>query len=231
MSLPPDLSPRTPSSPEPSRGPAPDADDTPPPGGRAQDQGRDEFERALAEQPARPLTGEEREAAERDPGPAERVHAPAAARTPKPPLPGHDAIVGSPDASTPERRALPADEPAAPPPRPRRGPRGTIVLGAGTVPLAAAGAATAAWRYARWRRERDRPMARIRRRVRRAAADLGHRLPAGGELARHLLADERARPVGGLALGALIAALLVNRALRARATPGHPLDGRAGLGR
>jgi hypothetical protein len=212
MTLPPDPFLHTPSSSEPPRG---------------HDQGREEFERALAEQPARPLTDEEREAAERGPAQAERVHAPASARTPKPPAPGHDALVGPVDDSTPERRALPADETTASRPW---APGGSIVLGASTGSLAAIGAA-AAWRYTLWRRERDRPIARIRRRVRRAAAELGHRLPDGGELARRLLEDERARPAGGLALGALVAALLVNRTLRARAGSGRPPDGRTGVGR
>jgi HAMP domain-containing protein len=251
MSLPQDPSLRSPSSPGAPGGPAPDASDPSPTGGRGQDSAPDEWVRTRADQPSRPPDDDEREAAERGPSQAGRVHAPASSRTPKPPAPGHEALVESTDATTPERRALPSDEttPAPPraattpeshalppdetaatPPRAGRSPSGSIVLGASTGSLAAIGAA-AAWRYTRWRQERNRPIARMRRRVRRAAGELGHRLPARGELTRYLPGNGRARPAGGLALGVVVAALLVNRTLRARAAPGHPPNGHASHGR
>jgi hypothetical protein len=231
MSLPPDPSLNSPSSPGAPGGPPLGADDPSPSSGQDQDQARDKRERSLANQPSRPLDDDEREAAERGPSQAERVHAPASSRTPKPPAPGHEALVESTDATTPERRALPPDETAATPPRAGRSSSGSIMLGASTGSLAAIGAAAAAWRYTRWRQERNRPIARMRRRVLRAAGELGHRLPARGGLTRYLPGNGRARPAGGLALGAVVAALLVNRTLRARAAPGHPPNGRASHGR
>jgi hypothetical protein len=50
-----------------------------------EDSAREGVERSLAKEPDRPLSKEEQEAAERDPGRAERVHAPASARVPKEP--------------------------------------------------------------------------------------------------------------------------------------------------
>jgi hypothetical protein len=47
----------------------------------------------LVNEPARPLTREEREAAEHDPGRPERVYAPASARVPKKPAPGDDRLI------------------------------------------------------------------------------------------------------------------------------------------
>jgi hypothetical protein len=61
-----------------------------PPSERDQDPAREEFERELVTEPARPLTREEREAAEHDPGQPARVYAPEEARVPKPPIPGDD---------------------------------------------------------------------------------------------------------------------------------------------
>jgi hypothetical protein len=64
---------------------------------RPDDRGQDEVAEALEEGMAlgqpRPLTREEREAAEHDPGPAKTVYAPASARVPKPPAPGDEKFV------------------------------------------------------------------------------------------------------------------------------------------
>jgi hypothetical protein len=54
---------------------------------RAQDPAREEYVDELATTPSRPLTDEEEEAAERDPGRQERTYAPASERVPKPPTP------------------------------------------------------------------------------------------------------------------------------------------------
>src|SRR5713226_9202250 len=64
---------------------------------RPDDRGQDEVREALEESiglgQARPLTREEREAAERDPGPVKSVYAPASERVSKPPLPGDEKLI------------------------------------------------------------------------------------------------------------------------------------------
>jgi hypothetical protein len=47
----------------------------------------------LVGEPARPLSHDEEEVAEHDPGRPERVYAPASARVPKEPAPGDDKII------------------------------------------------------------------------------------------------------------------------------------------
>ncbi len=59
-----------------------------PPSKRNQDPARQAAIDALTALPARPLTREEEEAAETDPGRRERTCAPQSARVPKPPAPG-----------------------------------------------------------------------------------------------------------------------------------------------
>jgi hypothetical protein len=54
---------------------------------------REEEVHDLVNEPARPLTETEEEAAERDPGRSERVYAPASARVPKEPAPGDDRLI------------------------------------------------------------------------------------------------------------------------------------------
>jgi hypothetical protein len=58
-----------------------------------EDPAREAIVDELVNQPARPLTDEEEEAAEHDPGRSERVYAPASARVPKNPAPGDDKLV------------------------------------------------------------------------------------------------------------------------------------------
>jgi len=76
-----------------------------PPGERDQDEELAGVERGLVDEPARPLTDEEREAAARDPGVAPRVYAPASERVPKPPAPGHEDLAGEVDEDTLERQS------------------------------------------------------------------------------------------------------------------------------
>ena len=59
-----------------------------------EDPAREDYVDALVNQPSRPLTDEEKEAAEHDPGRPERVYAPASERVPKDPAPGDDRIIG-----------------------------------------------------------------------------------------------------------------------------------------
>src|SRR5665811_2023865 len=72
---------------------------------RGEDQARDEVMRELEEQPSRPLSGDEKRAAEADPGRAPTVYAPASRRVSKEPLPGDREIMDHVDSSTTERRA------------------------------------------------------------------------------------------------------------------------------
>jgi hypothetical protein len=192
-----------------------------PPSERGQDPAREALEHGLAAEPSHPLTGDEAEAAEHDPGRAERVYAPAAERVPKPPTPGDRALVeggmaarreeahaGAAAASAEPSAASPSGPDGAPDSAERsRRPSTAVMVGVGAGALAVAGAAGTAWVCRRWRRERDRPTNRLRRQARRAAAEPTWR-------------------VGGLGAALALAALL-GRALRARAGRDGPLDGAA----
>lgn len=84
--------------------------------------------------------------------------------------------------------------------QPSRGLSRGVMFGVGGGGLAAiGGAGGAAWLYRRWQRERNRPINRLRRQVRRAAA-------------------KPAWPTGGLGV-ALVLALLLGRGLRAWVSP------------
>lgn len=48
---------------------------------------------SLLNEPSRPLTGDEKDAAEHDPGRDKRTYAPASARVAKPPAPGDDRLI------------------------------------------------------------------------------------------------------------------------------------------
>ena len=58
-----------------------------------EDPAREDEVHDLVNEPSRPLTEAEKEAAERDPGRTERVYAPASARVPKEPAPGDDRLI------------------------------------------------------------------------------------------------------------------------------------------
>ena len=58
-----------------------------------EDPAREEVINELVDQPERPLSDEEKEAAKRDRGRSERVYAPASARVPKEPAPGDDKLI------------------------------------------------------------------------------------------------------------------------------------------
>lgn len=85
--------------------PAPRSTGVNPVSERGEDQARDEVMRELEEQPSRPLSGDEKRAAEADPGRAPTVYAPASQRESKEPLPGDREIMEHMDTSTTERRA------------------------------------------------------------------------------------------------------------------------------
>jgi hypothetical protein len=129
-----------------------------PPTERNQDPERTAVSHGLTTDVSRPLTSEEREAAERDIPRGERVYAPASERVPKAPVPGHRDFVEHPDESTPERRA------------------------STSMP----GGAIGTWLILRWRREQNRPINRVRRQARRATSEIRHRLAAADEMQRGL---------------------------------------------
>jgi hypothetical protein len=83
----------------------------------------------------------------------------------------------------------------------------TIGLGAGAL-LSVGGAIGGAWLYARWHRERSKPINRLRRGAHDVATRLGERMPDLDEL------PHGAAPLGGAASALLLTALLGTRALR-----------------
>lgn len=78
---------------------------------RGKDEGRGEYVEALSHGQSRPLTGDEKEAAEHDPGRQPRTYAPASARVPKAPAPGDDKLIeqGLDQPPSPEALAHPGD--------------------------------------------------------------------------------------------------------------------------
>jgi hypothetical protein len=80
--------------------------DVVPPSERSIDPERDRFEHGLAAEEARPLSDEEKRAAEADAPVGERVYAPASERVPREPAPGDREFVDHPDTHTPEREAV-----------------------------------------------------------------------------------------------------------------------------
>jgi hypothetical protein len=78
---------------------------------RGEDEVRDGIMDTLTNQPSRPLTGDEKEAAEHDHGRPARVYAPASARVAKAPAPGDDRLIeeGLDVPPSPEATAHPGD--------------------------------------------------------------------------------------------------------------------------
>jgi hypothetical protein len=63
------------------------------PSERGQDHAVEDYVDDLTGMPARPLTDDEEDAAEHDPGRPPRTYAPQSERTPKPPAPGDDRLI------------------------------------------------------------------------------------------------------------------------------------------
>ena len=84
----------------------------------------------------------------------------------------------------------------------------TLGIGAGTL-LTLGGAVGGAWLYARWQRERNKPINRLRRGARDMASRVHDRLP---DVMEDLPVGSA--PIGGAASALLLAALLGTRALR-----------------
>jgi hypothetical protein len=179
-----------------------------PPNERGQDEERTEISRGLTMEQARPMTADERHAAENDTPLAERVYAPASERVPKEPVAGHRTFVEHPDDTTPERQAVAETvEPSftrverpssvetqrswSPPPMSNPNtyypsyeqPSGSSKpIGIATIAVAISSAAVGAWVYARWQRERNKPINRFRRQARQTASEVRSRVPNPDEL-------------------------------------------------
>ncbi len=188
-----------------------------PPTERGQDPAVGDALHELTGEGARPLSADERKAADRDTPPGERVYAPASERVPVEPVPGHRNFTDHTDTHTPEREA--AGERPEPSftrvSRPSQDPGGQRPYGGASaqssfgtyddaawnsaarssrLPLGLAlavlgvGAAIGAWLFVRWQRERNKPINRLRRQARQTAAEIRDRVPSSPE--------EAVRPAG-----------------------------------
>jgi hypothetical protein len=86
-------------------------------------------------------------------------------------------------------------------------PARTMGMGAGAL-LSIGGAFGGAWLYARWQRERNKPINRLRRGARDVASRLGERMPDVEDL------PHGAAPVSGAATALLLTGLVASRAMR-----------------
>jgi hypothetical protein len=208
------------STPErPAAPPGPQAEnhqDVIPPSERGQDAAQTEIEHGLTLDSARPLTDEERKAADRDTRVGERVYAPASERVPKDPVPGHRDVINHPDTHTPEREAVTnsSTEPSftrvarpstytsqgfeVPTPDSWDGAqdrRKRMFFGIGFSWFTVICTGVGVWLFMRWRRERNKPINRLRRQ----AQELRERMPDP---------EEAVRPAMGLTT-AMLSLLLV----------------------
>jgi len=205
-------------SPEQSAAKAPNVQDVVPPTERSEDAAVTDETNDLTRGSSRPLTEEERKAADRDVPVAERVYAPASARVAVDPIPGHRDFVSHPDTQTAERQAAPQPSYAYgtrsdSAPSTSNGTyndaawntesrsRGLPVgLGMAGWALLGIGGGVGGWLYLRWRRERNKPINRLRRQAKQAAVELRDRVPSSPE--------EAVRPAAGLTT-ALISILVI----------------------
>jgi hypothetical protein len=90
-------------------------------------------------------------------------------------------------------------------------PMRTMGMGAGAL-LSIGGALGGAWLYARWQRERNKPINRLRRGARDVASRLGERMPDVEDL------PHNAAPMSGAATALLLTGLVASRAMRRGST-------------
>jgi len=211
--------------------PAGNVQDVIPASERNQDPELTEMTRELTAEGSRPLTDDERKAADREAPAGQTVYAPASERVPVNPVPGHRDFVEHPDTHTPERtaaanQASESTEPsftrvARPSTTSTSGPydSGTtnpewsspydsrwdtdksgnwfgMSMGWATFAICSA---AGVWLWLRWQRERNKPINRLRRQARQAAAELRERVPSP---------EDAARPAMGLTT-AILSILLV----------------------
>ncbi|HEX8969643.1 MAG TPA: hypothetical protein VF937_17300 [Chloroflexota bacterium] len=224
--------------------PADNRQDVIPASERNQDMERTELTHELATESARPLTEEERKAADRDMPTRERVYAPASERVPRQPVPGHRDFVEHPDTHTPERQAIAGAQDAEPSftrvARPSTatdddeasngvdsdwrqgrwlssstGGMGLRPLGLGWLALGMCGG-VGVWLWVRWRRERNKPINRIRRQALYTAAHARHTANELRERVPEFSAPDAARPAVGLGTALLSLAVLMWQQSRSR---------------
>lgn len=217
---------------EPPEAGAENRQDVIPPTERNQD--LDHTTHDLVNETARPLTEEERKAADRDTPVGERVYAPASERVPRT-VSDYGSVVEHTDTHTPERQAMGESEPAFtrvarpstaptpyndPPgmdstPQPQRWTSnmstGTLLpIGMGWIAMCVGGG-IGVWLWMRWRRERNKPINRLRRQARQTADqarqrayELRDRMPDMPEFP-----DEATRPAVGLGTALVSLAILL----------------------
>ena len=176
-----------------------------PPTERNQDPERTDITHGLATDTSRPLTDDERKAAEGGATVGERVYAPASERVPREPVPGHREVVEHLDTHTPERAAAQSSEEPSftrvprpstssddvyVPPMPADSSSRSMWLPIGIGWAVGVGmcAGVGIWLWMRWQRERNKPINRIRRQARQTASqarqtasELRERMPSSDE--------------------------------------------------
>ena len=203
---------------EPPETHAENSQDVIPPTQRNQDPERSTHN--LVSDTARPLTDDERKAADRDAPLGEPVYAPASERVPREPVAGHRDMVDHPDTATAERQAVnyadpqPVEPSFTRVPRPSNNPTpepwtssetggSMLPMGMGWLMLGVT-CGVGVWLWTRWRRERNKPINRIRRQAWQTwqnAYELRDRVPD--------LPDEATRPAMGLGTALLTLAIVL----------------------
>jgi hypothetical protein len=210
-----------------------------PPSERSQDAAQTEMEHGLTLDSSRPLTEDERKAADREARVGERVYAPASERVPKQPVPGHREVVEHTDTHTPEREAVGSSsaEPSftrvarpstsagfeTPTPgayassmsSPRFATdtqwdgqrRKRMFFGIGFSWFTVICTSVGVWLFMRWRRERNKPINRLRRQAQQAAYEIRDRMPDP---------EEAVRPAMGLTTATLSLLLVLWQQSQAR---------------
>jgi hypothetical protein len=164
------------------------------------------------------------ERSESDTPDGDRVYAPASARVPVDPIPGHPELTDHPDTHTPERQAASVatstpdpyasklTNPAYTPYNDSawnaesKSPGLPYGLGLGWVALGIGGG-IGGWLYLRWRRERNKPINRLRRSAFQAAGELRNRVPNP---------EEAVRPAAGVTTALLSIAVILYRLAQSR---------------
>ncbi|MDQ6673954.1 MAG: hypothetical protein M3069_24950 [Chloroflexota bacterium] len=208
-----------------------------PPTERSQDPAITEAMHGLSGDVARPLTDDEKKAADRDTPVGERVYAPASERVPVEPVPGHREFIDHTDTHTRERQAAgqtvsgpdEASSTRVTPPSvtPSGGSTGSqayddsawnsgarsgglpfgLPFGLAWIALGVA-AGIGGWLLVRWQRERNKPINRIRRQAKQAAGEIRDRVPTSPE--------EAVKPAAGLTTALLSILLLLWQQAQAR---------------
>lgn len=215
-----------------------------PPTERGQDPELTELTHGLTLETSRPLTDDERKAADRDAPVGQRVYAPASERVPVDPVPGHRDFVEHPDIHTAEREAAGnqsgegSEATFARVPRPSTPPAVDPYASSATntawdTSTSASGSSRAKWLgmsvgwltlglcsgigiwlWLRWQRERNKPINRLKRQARQAAEEIRDRVPSP---------EQAARPAMGLTTAILSILLLWWQQSQSRARPADKL--------